>query len=57
MTSSDPRTKHIELIVTADERDAIDEFQSSNLLSSRSEALRELVRRGLASVDVKATQH
>ena len=50
MNSEVLRTKRMELIVTVSERDAIDEFQSSNSLPSRAEALRELVRRGLASV-------
>jgi hypothetical protein len=43
------RTERLQIMVDADERAAIDDFQFSSRMPSRAAAVRELLRRGLAS--------
>jgi metal-responsive CopG/Arc/MetJ family transcriptional regulator len=48
------RTERVEVVVPADELAAIDEFRYQVRMPSRSAAVRELLRRGLASSDGEA---
>jgi hypothetical protein len=47
------RTQRLQIMLSADERDAIEEFQFKTRLPTRAAAVRELLRRGLASPDKK----
>jgi metal-responsive CopG/Arc/MetJ family transcriptional regulator len=52
MTPAIPeRSERLDVILPADELAAIDEFRDRARMPSRSAAVRELLRRGLASVE------
>jgi metal-responsive CopG/Arc/MetJ family transcriptional regulator len=53
-TAKRERTKRVQVVVPADELAAIDEFRYQARMPSRSAAVRELLRRGLASLDDEA---
>jgi hypothetical protein len=49
--SKPERTERLQFIVSHDELAAIEEFQFRNRIPNRAEAVRELMRRGLASAE------
>lgn len=52
MTAAKPdRTERLQIILPADEVAAIDEFRFQARMPSRAAAVRELLRRGLASAE------
>jgi metal-responsive CopG/Arc/MetJ family transcriptional regulator len=53
-TAKRERTERVQVVLPADELAAIDEFRYQARMPSRSAAVRELLRRGLASLDDEA---
>ena len=52
MTPANPsRTERLQIPLPADEVAAIDDFRFRNRIPTRAAAVRELIRRGLASAD------
>ena len=47
--ASDPRGERLQIMLTVDELDALDQWRLSRHMPSRAAAVRELLRRGLAA--------
>ena len=47
--TSDPRGERLQIMLTVDELDALDQWRFSRHMPSRAAAVRELLRRGLAA--------
>lgn len=49
MSADHPREERLQLMLSKDELDAVDNWRFDNRMPSRAAAVRELLRRGLAS--------
>lgn len=47
MTTSDPKTERVQLLISKPELDAVDDWMFAHRLRSRSEAIRRLIQMGL----------
>jgi hypothetical protein len=52
IVASDPRGERLQIMLTVEELDAVDEWRFTHHMPSRAAAVRELLRRGLAAEGV-----